>query len=306
MLKYIAVRTLRLIATVAAVLVAAFVALRISGSPVDAVFPDGIDSQTAAQLNAELGLDLPIITQFLIYITNMLQLDFGVSLLTRQAVTDVYLEVLPRTLALGGLALLCSVAISVPLGVRWALKPDAPLYRIVSLVSFALYAVPHFVTAILAIFLFGYVLRWLPTLGSTTPQHYILPVAVLALTSMAVLTRYVRSAVLDQMSEEYIKTAAAKGLRAHQVETRHGLRNALIPIVTIIGMDVQHIVTGSLIIEAVFAWHGVGNVFIGAIGKHDYAVFQFGALFYAAIVVLTNYLVDLAYVLLDPRITVDA
>lgn len=306
MLKYVAVRTLRLIATVAGVLVAAFVALRISGSPIDALFPDGIDSQTAAQLNSELGLDLPIVTQFLIYITNMLRLDFGVSLLTRQPVTQLYLEVLPRTLALGGLAFVCSIAISVPLGVRWALRPDSLLYRFIGFVGFVLYSVPHFITAILAIFLFGYLLRWLPTLGSTTPQHYILPVAVLALTSMAVLTRYVRSAMLDQMSEEYIKTAAAKGLRAHQIETRHGLRNALIPIVTVIGMDVQHIVTGSMIIEAVFAWHGVGNVFIGAIGNHDYPVFQFGALFYAAIVVLTNYLVDLAYVLLDPRITVDA
>lgn len=306
MLRYILIRTLRLCATVALVLLAAFVALRISGTPVDAIFPDGIDSATAAKLQAELGLDQPLVVQFLTYITNIGQFDFGVSLVSRRKVIDLYADVLPRTLILGGLALACSIAISVPLGVSWALRPSSPIHGAAGAVTFVLYAIPHFVTAILAIFLFGYVLRWLPTLGSSTPQHYILPVAVLALTSVAVLTRYVRSAMLDQMGEEYIKTAAAKGLRRRDVDMRHAFRNALIPIVTIIGMDVQHIVTGSLVIESVFAWHGVGSVFIGAIGKHDYPVFQFGALFYAGVVVVTNYLVDLAYGLLDPRITVDA
>lgn len=305
-LRYVAFRTLRLVTTILLVLIVAFVALRVSGTPIDAIFPEGIDQATIARLRAEMDIDRPLFDQFVTYLERLSRFDFGVSLISRRPVLDLYLDVVPRTLALGGLALATSILVSVPFGVRWALRPTAPLYVALGGISFVLYAVPHFVTGILLIFLFGYVLGWLPTIGSSTPLHYVLPAAALSLTSIAVLSRYVRSAVLDQMGEEYIKTAMAKGLRAGRVEMRHGLRNALVPIVTIIGMDVQHIVTGSMIIEAVFAWRGVGSVFIGAIGNHDYPLFQFGALFYAGIVVATNYLVDLAYVLLDPRIVVDA
>jgi len=221
-------------------------------------------------------------------------------------VIDTYREVLPRTLLLGGLATFLSVIVSIPLGAGWAFAGGGWFYDVIGVTGFVIHAVPNFVIGILCIYVFGYWLGWLPTLGSGTPAHYVLPVAVLALTSIAVLSRYVRAAVGEQMGRDHVRTAAAKGLTARQVQLRHGLRNALIPIVTIIGMDIQHIVTGSMIIETVFAWRGVGGIFIGAIGDRDYPLVQFGVLFYATIVVLINYLVDVCYVLLDPRIRLAA
>jgi peptide/nickel transport system permease protein len=136
-------------------------------------------------------------------------------------------------------------------------------------------------------------------------MHYVLPVIVLALGTGASLARYTRGALIDEMGQEYIRTALSKGLNRREASTRHGLRNAFIPVVTIIGLELQGIVNGSFIIETLFAWPGVGRVFIGSIKDSDYPVFQFGVLFYAAVIVLINYLVDLCYVLLDPRVRID-
>jgi ABC-type dipeptide/oligopeptide/nickel transport system permease component len=220
-------------------------------------------------------------------------------------VVSLYTDVLGSTLWLGGISLALSIAVGVPAGIYCALRRGQTADRVVSGLSFLAYALPGFVVALLLTYLFGYQLNWLPTIGASTPMHYVLPVIVLALGTGASLARYTRGALIDEMGQEYIRTALSKGLNRREASTRHGLRNAFIPVVTIIGLELQGIVNGSFIIETLFAWPGVGRVFIGSIKDSDYPVFQFGVLFYAAVIVLINYLVDLCYVLLDPRVRID-
>lgn len=306
MAMYFALRTGRLLLTAFLVLLFAFVTLRLSGTPIEAMYPEGITAEAEAALLKEWGLDRPIHEQFVQYLTQILQGDFGISVQARRPVIDIYLEVLPPTLILGGTAFILSILLAIPLGVYCALRYGSKADTAINAVSFVVYALPHFVTAILLIYLMGYVFHWLPTVGAYTPLHYVLPVAVLTLGSLASLTRYMRGAMLEQLGAEYMRTARSKGLSEGRVVFRHAFRNALVPIITLVGMDIVGIVTGSLLVEAIFAWPGVGRVFIGAVQTRDYAVFQCGILFYSFIVVMVNYLVDLAYMVLDPRIRIDA
>jgi peptide/nickel transport system permease protein len=306
MLKVLVVRTLRLLATVLLVLGLSFVFLRLSGTPVERMFPEGIDPEVEAQLAALWGLDRPWLVQFVDYVGKVLQGDFGRSLLSGQEVVEMYLDVLAPTLWLGGLALALSIAVGLPIGIYSALRRGRSVDRLVNSLVFLAYALPGFVVALLLTYVFGYQLNWLPTIGADTGWHYVLPVSVLALGTAASLARYTRGAMLDELGQEYIRTALAKGLPRAEATTRHGLRNALIPVVTVIGMELQAIVNGSFIIETLFAWPGVGRIFIGAVKDSDYPVFQFGVLFYAAVIVVINYFIDLCYLLLDPRVRVDA
>jgi peptide/nickel transport system permease protein len=306
MLKVLVVRTLRLLATVVLVLGLSFVFLRLSGTPVERMFPEGIDPEVEAQLAALWGLDRPWLVQFVDYVGKVLQGDFGRSLLSGREVVETYLDVLAPTLWLGGLALALSIAVGLPIGIYSALRRGRSVDRLVNSLVFLAYALPGFVVALLLTYVFGYQLNWLPTIGADTAWHYVLPVSVLALGTAASLARYTRGAMLDELGQEYIRTALAKGLPRAEATTRHGLRNALIPVVTVIGMELQAIVNGSFIIETLFAWPGVGRIFIGAVKDSDYPVFQFGVLFYAAVIVVINYFIDLCYLLLDPRVRVDA
>jgi peptide/nickel transport system permease protein len=306
MLKVLVVRTLRLLATVLLVLGLSFVFLRLSGTPVERMFPEGIDPEVEAQLAALWGLDRPWLVQFVDYVGKVLQGDFGRSLLSGQEVVEMYLDVLAPTLWLGGLALALSIAVGLPIGIYSALRRGRSVDRLVNSLVFLAYALPGFVVALLLTYVFGYQLNWLPTIRADTGWHYVLPVSVLALGTAASLARYTRGAMLDELGQEYIRTALAKGLPRAEATTRHGLRNALIPVVTVIGMELQAIVNGSFIIETLFAWPGVGRIFIGAVKDSDYPVFQFGVLFYAAVIVVINYFIDLCYLLLDPRVRVDA
>jgi len=306
MLAYFAIRSGRLLLTAFLILLFAFVTLRLSGTPIDKMYPEGITAEAEAALLKEWGLDRPMPEQFVRYVGQILQGDFGISLQSRRPVVDIYLEVLEPTLILGGLAFVLSILLAIPLGVFSALRYGGLVDSSINAASFVVYAMPHFITAILLIYLFGYVFHLLPTVGAYGPLNYVLPVTVLTLGSLASLTRYMRGAMLEQLGAEYLRTARAKGLSEGHVVYRHAFRNALIPIITLIGMDIIGIVTGSLLVEVVFAWPGVGRVFIGAVQNRDYAVFQCGILFYSFIVVIVNYLVDLTYMLLDPRIRVDA
>lgn len=306
MSRAILLRTLRLVLTVLVVLALAFVFLRLTGTPVERMFPEGIDQETERQLEALWGLDRPWLVQFLDYAGKTLRGDFGHSLLSGQDVVGMYREVLAPTLWLGGLALALSIAVGMPVGIYSALRRGRSVDRVVNSLVFLAYALPGFVVALLLTYVFGYQLNWLPTIGADTAWHYVLPVGVLALGTAASLSRYTRGAMLDELGQEYIRTALSKGLHRTDAITRHGLRNAMIPVVTVIGMELQAIVNGSFIIETLFAWPGVGRIFIGAVKDSDYPVFQFGVLFYAAVIVLINYLIDLCYLLLDPRVRVDA
>ncbi len=161
---------------------------------------------------------------------------------------------------------------------------------------------PNFVLAILLLLIFSYTLHWLPSAGSATLLHYLMPTAALAAYFIAALARYTRNAMLDVLSEDYMRTARAKGLPERSIILRHGLRNALIPVITVLGLQITTLVSGAVVVETVFAWNGIGDLLVGATLRRDYPVLQFGVLVIAAAVMLVNFAVDLAYAAADPRV----
>lgn len=169
-------------------------------------------------------------------------------------------------------------------------------------VAFLGYAVPNFVLAILLLLVFSYTLHWLPSAGSATALHYLMPTVALAAYFIAALTRYTRNAMLDVLSEDYMRTARAKGLSERAIILRHGLRNALIPVITVLGLQITTLVSGAVVVETVFAWNGVGDLLVGATLRRDYPVLQFGVLIVASTVILVNFAIDLAYAASDPRV----
>ncbi|MEM1264503.1 MAG: ABC transporter permease [Pseudomonadota bacterium] len=297
-------RTTNALITVILILVFVFVGARIGGDPISVMFPDGIDAETQAAIEAQLGLDQPIPVQFVYYVRDLLQGDFGNSIHSRRPVLEMYADRLPATLTLAALAFALSVVMGIGLGLIGALRRDHASGRFAMTLAFLGYSIPHFVLAILLIFLFGYVLRLLPTVGNATPYHFILPAFVLAAGLTAAIARYTRSVLLDVLSEDYVRTARSKGLRDRMVNLKHALPNAMIPVVTVLGLQLTGLVSGSLIVEEVFAFRGVGQLLVGSVREADYPVLQCGVIFFGIAVVLINLGVDILCAVLDPRIRV--
>ncbi|MDE2791979.1 MAG: ABC transporter permease [Paracoccaceae bacterium] len=304
MTQFLFRRSLNAAITVFLILVLVFVAARIGGDPVSIMFPDGIDPETQAAFEAQLGLDKPVLVQFSYYMLDLAQGEFGNSIHSRESVIDMYLDRLPATLTLAALAFVLSVFMGIGLGLIGALRRNAPSGRLAMSVAFLGYSVPHFVLAILLIFLFGFVLRTLPTVGNSTPYHYVLPAIVLAAGLTAAIARYTRSVLLDVLSEDYVRTARSKGLSDQLVHFKHALPNALIPVVTVLGLQLTSLVSGSLIVEEVFAFRGIGQLLVGSVRDADFPVLQCGVIFFGLAVILINLLVDVLYAVLDPRVRV--
>lgn len=305
MLRFMAIRIARAAITMFLVLVIAFVTLRLSGTPFEFMYPEGITAEHLAALEAKYGLDRPWIEQFWVYLTDVAQGNFGRSLYTNEVVWEIYAERMPYTLAVGGLALLLAVLIGIPLGAFAALYRTAPGARIGMGFAFLGYAIPHFVIGIGLILFFGYYLRVLPTTGLATPQHYILPVVALAIPMIAAIARFMRAAMLDAIGHPHVNTAVSKGLTDGQVARGHIVRNATIPLITVLGLEIAGLLNGSIFVEAVFSLPGVGRVLVDAVEGRDFPVLQFGLIAYALIVVCVNLLIDLLYVLADPRIRLE-
>jgi ABC-type dipeptide/oligopeptide/nickel transport system permease component len=306
MLQFVAWRLGRAILTVLLVLIACFAAIRMAGSPVDVLYPDGATPEQVEQLEIQWGLDRSLPEQFGIYILQMASGEFGVSIVERRAVTEMYGEKLEPTLRLAALALIIGIAAGIPLGVIAAQKRGRPMARLAMSVAFLGYAVPHFIIAIILILIFGYHLNWLPTTGAQTAAHYILPAITLALPLIAAIARYMRSAMLDVMNQDYVRTARAKGVTEPRVLSLHVMRNALLPLITVLGLEVAGLVNGSLIIETVFSWPGLGTVLTGSVTRRDFPVLQFGVVIYALAVAAINLTVDLLYAVADPRVKVES
>ncbi len=305
MLKFLAWRLGRSALTVLLVLAGCFAAIRMTGSPVDLLYGDGATPEQIVELEREWGLDRPLPQQFALYLRNMARGEFGVSIVERRPVTQVYAERMAPTLQLAGLALLLGTAVGLPLGMAAALWRGQAGARVAMGFTFVGYAVPHFIIAIVLILVFGYHLNWLPSTGASTPAHYVLPAVTLALPLMAVNARYMRSAMLDVLNQDYVRTARAKGLLEPRVIGVHALRNAVLPLITVLGLEVAGLVNGSLIVETVFSWPGVGKVLTGSVSRRDFPILQFGVIAYALVVVGVNLLVDLLYAAADPRVKVE-
>lgn len=306
MLDFLTRRTIGAIITLCVVTAAVFAATRLSGDAMDYLLPPGTDAATRAAMVQQLGLDQPIWVQFFQFVRGLLSGDFGLSLYERRPVADIYAERLPNTLILFAYALFFSIAVGVPLGIAAALKRGKAIGSIIMGVAFVGYATPNFVLAILMILVFSLRLHWFPSSGSATPLHFVMPALVLSALMLSEILRFTRNAMLDVMSQDYIRTARAKGLPKLLVIGKHALRNAAIPVVTVIGLQVAGMVGRCVLVEAVFATKGIGDLVVHAAIGRDYPVLQFGVIFIAGLVVVTSVVIDVLYALIDPRVKVAA
>jgi len=281
------------------------------GGPALLANPD-LSREQVQQMARQLGLDDPLPVQYLRWLGHVLRGDFGKSYNTVQPVTKLISERLPNTVMLTGLALVLSVMIAVPLGVLSALKRNSAIDRVIAGFSFIGVSIPVFWLGIMLIILFAVQLKLLPaggmyTLGADFSlldriKHLLLPTFVLVVANLAELTRYTRSGMITVLSEDYVRTARAKGLPNHVVLLHHALRNALIPVVTIIGVLLPRAVSGAAITETVFSWPGMGRLAVEAATTRDYPVVLGATLTVALVVVVSSLVTDLLYAYIDPRI----
>ena len=304
MLQYTIRRLLLIIPTMFFVALITFTLAHMApGSPFDKNENRPLSQETVDRLNRVFGLDKPIPEQFAIFLGDALRFDFGSSLTQRdRSVTEIIGQGLPVTAQLGVQALLLSLAISLPLGVVSALKQNSAIDYGSLFFATVGYTVPSFVIGIVAIFIFAVYLRWLPIIGWGDLRHMVMPTVILALGPAAVLTRITRASMLEAIRQDYVRTARSKGLREQVVVVAHVMKNAMIPVATIVGPVTAGLITGSFIIERLFSIPGIGRLYITSIEARDYPVIMATTLLYAFLIMVANITVDLVYGVLDPRI----
>jgi peptide/nickel transport system permease protein len=301
--RYLAVKLGEALLAIWGVVTIVFFVSRVLGDPAVLLLPVGADQQEIDALRITLGLDRPILEQYALSLFAMLRGDFGISFQHTRPAMDVVLERMPATIELAGTALLFGALIGGAAGAVAALRRGTISEFIVMIAALLGQATPVFWLGIMLILVFSVDLGWLPTGGSGTIAHLVLPGLTLAVFVSASIARLLRSSLLDIMREDYVRTARAKGLMPRTVFFWHIARNALIPVVTMIGIIAGELLGGSVVIETVFAWPGVGRIVMQAIQAQDFPVIQAGVALVAAIFILINLLVDLLYGVLDPRIS---
>jgi peptide/nickel transport system permease protein len=274
----------------------------VPGDPVEQMLGEGAAPGQVEQLRHTLGLDRPLLAQYGRYLGQILQGDLGRSFKFQEPVRRIIFERYPATLELAFLALLVCASIAIPAGVLAAYRRGSPGDRAVSVFTLLGLAVPNFALGPLLITLFSIQLGWLPVSGRGGPLNYILPAATLGAALAAILTRMVRGAMLEELSSDYVRTARAKGLSASAILVRHALRNALIPIITILGLQFGTLLAGTIVTETIFSWPGIGRLTVLAISSRDYPLLQGCILVIALSYVLVNLLTDVLYALIDPRV----
>jgi peptide/nickel transport system permease protein len=275
----------------------------IPGDPAALMLGEGATEEMVARLRASLDLDQPLPVRYVRYVGRLLQGDLGRSIREGRRVNEEIADVWPATAVLGLAALVLAVVVGMTLGVlsaRWPSSLFDSLVRVASLLGLSM---PIFWTGIVLIVIFSLWLAWLPAGGRGTWAHLILPATTLALPTIAMLARLTRSTMLEVLREDYIRTARAKGVGIRRVLVRHALRNAMIPVVTVLGLQTGQLLGGAVLTETVFAWPGIGRMLVRAIFARDYVLLQGGVLVLAVTFVIVNLLVDLSYAYLDPRIT---
>ncbi|HEU4570029.1 MAG TPA: ABC transporter permease [Gemmatimonadales bacterium] len=296
-------RALLLVPTLLGVLVVAFLLLHVApGDPVQAMVGERADSATIQRLRTQLHLDEPLPRRFVSYTAGLLRGDLGTSYITRRPIARDLAERFPATLRLA-LAAMCFAAVSgIAVGVLGAWRPGTWYDRVLTIGAYLGVSFPVYWVGLLLILVFAVQLRWLPPSGSRGLVYLILPALTLGMRSVAVLARMTRAALQEALQSDYIRTARAKGLREAPVVLRHGLRNALLPVITVLGLDFGSYLTGSILTETIFAWPGVGRYVLDAISKRDLPAIQGSILFLSVVFVLVNLFTDLAYAKADPRV----
>jgi peptide/nickel transport system permease protein len=285
------------------VTVMVFVFTRMVGDPVKVMLPLEASPQERAAFKHQLGLDRSIPVQFASYVGHLARGDLGTSLWQRRPAVDIVLEALPRTLELVLAAIALAVLLAIPLGVLAALRPGRMLDRVAVVLSLAGLSIPQFWLALLLILVFAVRIRLFPTAGMGGPEHLVLPMLALALPALGRIAMIVRSSMIDELNQQYVKTADAKGLPRRRIVGVHALRNASIPALTLTGWELIRALAGySVVVETVFAWPGVGLLANQALDQQDLILLQAIVFVVALMVVLVNVAIDILYKAVDPRI----
>jgi peptide/nickel transport system permease protein len=310
-LAYIARRLVATLPVMGTVAIVVFAILRLTpGDPAAIIAGDSATSEQLAQIRAHMGLDKPIYVQFLLWLAPVLRGDLGVSLISGVPVSGMIAERIGPTLALGTAIIVFSVIVAIPLGVMAAWRQGTLLDRSVTAFSVLGFSVPVFVNGYLLILLFSIILGWLPVQGYKPLaagfgpffERLILPTLALSTAYIALITRITRTSILEVMGEDYIRTARAKGVKESTVLIRHALRNAAVPIVTIIGVGIATLISGVVVTESVFNLPGLGRLVVEAVLARDYPVIQGLILFFSFAYIVINLLIDVLYTVFDPRI----
>lgn len=318
MISYIFRRLLQMIPLLLGITFVTFAIINAAGNPINRLlFDPRIKPEDRERLTRNLGLDKPWFERYFIWLGNVLQGDLGISLINSSSVTQRILNVLPNTLLLSGLAILFSLAVALPLGIYAAVHRNSAADRFIQFFSVAAFAIPTVWLGLLLIILFSVKFReWgLPALpvggmydvrdgGGLKDRvvHMILPVLALSLPQVAGWTIYIRSSMLEVIRQDYVLTANAKGLGRRTVIFFHAFRNALLPLITLIGFSLPDLFGGSLVVENVFAWNGMGRLAFGAVGQKDYTMIMGTTLMFSMLIIIGNLVADVLYAIADPRI----
>jgi ABC-type dipeptide/oligopeptide/nickel transport system permease component len=299
---YILKRLFHCIFVLIGISVVVFIILHLTGDPAALLMPMDATPEQVAQFRKEMGFTDPLLVQYWRFFKGTLRLDFGLSFRHSQPALDLVLERMPATIQLTITAMIIAMIIAVPVGIISAIRRNSILDHIGMTGALLGQSTPVFWLGIMLILVFSVTFQWFPSSGRGTLEHLILPAVTLGMFSMARTARMMRSSMLEVLGQEYMKTARAKGLSPRMVILKHALKNALIPVVTIVGMELGTLLGGAVITETVFAWPGVGRLAVQAIYNRDYPVVQAAVFLLASIFVLVNLVVDILYTYLDPRV----
>lgn len=312
MIIFLARRLVSLVPTLVFISIITFLLMHlVPGDPIDVLYGiDQPDPATRAALAHKLGLDQPLWTQYARWLGRLATGDLGYSIRAGMPVSQLIGERLPASLLLVGCSICLAILAAIPLGVLAATHRDSLIDFGGMAAALVTLSIPPFVSGVLLILVFGLALHWLPTLGYPSAHasvldwigHLLLPSITLAATLVGIILRLTRSTVLDELGKDYVRTARAKGLRERTVLASHVLKNALLPVITLVGLQLSYLLGGTVIVETVFAWPGLGGLVVDAILARDYPVVQAVVVLIAVFVVVVSLLVDLSYALLDPRL----
>ena len=312
MIRYIVKRILQMIPVIILVSIFSFMIIHFApGDPINMYIRQDMTQQEIDELRVDLGLDGTIAEQYLAWLSNICRGNWGNSLINHQPVAKQIFEKLPATLLLMGTSFVLSILMSIPLGLVSGMKKNKAADQFISIFAYIGISIPAFWLALMLIIIFSLNLHWLPSNGMRTVGsnsvldilwHLILPGIVLSVGNTAVFTRYIRSNTITQLEEEYVLTAKAKGVSKRRIMTGHVLKNCLLPIITIAGMNLASLVTGSFIIESVFGWPGMGTLGMSAINSRDYPMIMGFTMLSCVILIIGNFIADLLYGVADPRI----
>ncbi|WGX95797.1 ABC transporter permease [Nocardioides sp. L-11A] len=304
MARFLLSRVVQAVITVLVLTFAIFLIGRVTGNPTDTLLPpDASDLQRQA-LTERLGLDQPLLQQYWLYISDFARGDFGTSIRTGGPVVDVVIPRLMNSLALVSVGFVMALLVGIPLGIAAAVHPHRLVDRIAMGVALIGQSVPSFLSGLLLILVFGVTLGWFPTSGIGDWRYFVLPGLTMAWFLVAAIVRLMRSSMLEILGEDYVRTARAKGLSNNVVVWRHAARNALLPVVTYIGMMFGIAIASAITTEVIFNWPGLGRLAYESVVWRDFPLLQFTVVMWALVIVTINLIVDITYVYLDPRISI--